>query len=173
MRIPLLSLALSLASVGCHKTVVHTGAVATAPDTLVPGLVIKSAGNWSAHTGKSSRTLDVTVSGNSVSWTVSSEEQIAGGGKSGGSSSSSMTLSSPTDPWFILVESPQRLWFFNGTGNLAYSLSDGGIRSGPAIHGGKLIPTDEKIPAILIRQLPAELQKLFPPVPPEEERPSF
>jgi hypothetical protein len=85
-----------------------------------------------------------------------------------------LNLSSPSDPWFIFVESPQRLWFFNGSGELNYNLSDhGGSRGGPAISSGKLLPTNERIPQELIPHLPPELQKLFPPVPPKEDRPSF
>jgi hypothetical protein len=118
--------------------------------------------------------LNVTLSGNSLSWTVTTEEKFPGGGTTGGESSSGMSLSSPSDPWFVFVESPQRLWFFDGKGNLIYSLSgSGGSRNGPAISAGKLQPTNEKIPGDLILLLPPDLQKQFPPVEPKQERPSF
>ena len=175
MRIALLFLTLFLSPLGCRKTVTYTSStVVTTPDTLVAGTVIRSAGNWSAHTAKGSQKLDVTLSGNSVSWSVTSEEKFPGGGTTGGSSSSGMSLSSPSDPWFIFVESTQRLWFFDGKGDLTYSLSgSGGSRSGPAISSGKLLPTNEKIPTDLVPHLPPDLQKLFPPVEPKQERPSF
>jgi hypothetical protein len=102
------------------------------------------------------------------------EEKLPGGGTTAGTNSSGMSLSSPSDPWFIFVESPKRLWFFDGRDELTYSLSDrGGSRSGPAIYSGKLQPTDEKIPTDLILLLPPDLQKQFPPVEPKTERPSF
>ena len=176
MRTALLFLALSLATIGCRRTVTlsSSSAAATGPDTLITGTVIRSAGTWSAHTSKTSQRLDVTVSGKSISWTMDTEEQNPGGGSSGGTSTSGMTLSSPTDPWFIFVQSPTKLWFFNGSSELTYSLSDGGgSRSGPAIHASKLQPTNEKIPTDLIPELPPELQKLFPPVKPKTERKSF
>lgn len=175
MRTALLLLTLSLATLGCRRTVTVTTASSaiTTPDTLLDGMVIRSAGSWSAHTATTSQKLDVTITGHSVSWSVESEEKLPGGGTGGGSGSSGMTLSSPADPWFVFVESPRRLWFCNGSGELHYNLSDHGSRGGPAIISGKLLPTDEKIPQDLIPLLPPDLQKLFPPVPPKQERPSF
>ena len=175
MRIGLLLLTLSLATLGCRRTAtVTSSSTVTTPDTLIAGTVIRSAGSWSAHTATTSHKLDVTVSGNTVSWEVNSEEKLPGGGTGGGSGSSGMSLSAPSDPWFIYVESPQRYWFFDGTGALTYSLSgSGGSRGGPAMVSGKLLPTDEKIPQDLIPLLPPDLQKLFPPIEPKTERPSF
>lgn len=174
MRAALFFLTLLLATVGCRRTVVHTTAVATTPDTLIAGTVIRSAGTWSAYTPKGSKRLDVTISGNSISWQVAEEEKLPGGGSTTGTSSSGMSLSSPADPWFIFVESPQRLWFYDGREELTYSLSDrGGSRSGPAIISGELQSTNEKIPADLIPHLPPDWQKLFPPVEPKTERPSL
>jgi hypothetical protein len=175
MRAALLLFALVAGFSSCRRTVtISSSTAATAPDTLIAGTIIRSAGTWSAHTSKTSQRLDVTVSGNSISWEVHDEEKLPGGGSSGGTSKSGMPLSSPSDPWFIFVESPTRLWFFNGSGDLTYSLSDGGgSRSGPAIHAGKLQPTNEQIPSDIVPHLPPELQKLFPPVEPESKRPSF
>ncbi len=174
MRVALLLLTLAAASTGCRKTVTYSSKVATTPDSLIAGTVINSAGTWSANDPKGSQKLDVTISGTSVSWSVSSEKKHPGGGSSGGSSSSGMSLSSPIDPWFIFVESPKRLWFFNGKNELNYALSDGGgARSGPAIFSGQLQPTAEVIPTDLIPHLPPDLQKLFPPVVPQPKRPSL
>ena len=108
MRTALLLLTLSLATIGCRKTVTYTSstAVTIAPDTLITGMVIRSAGTWSAHTPKSSQQLDVTVSGNSISCSVRREEKLPSGLTSGGTDSRGMELSAPSDPWFIFVESP-------------------------------------------------------------------
>ena len=175
MRAALLLLVLVAGFSSCRRTVTHTSStVATTPDTLIADTIIRSAGTWSAHTSRASHQLDVTINGTSASWSVKSEEKYPGGGSTGGTSSSGLTLSSPSDPWFIFVESPQKLWFFNGSGELTYSLSDGGgSRSGPAIFSGQLQPTNEKIPTDLIPHLPPDLQKLFPPIEPKTERPSF
>lgn len=171
MRAALLLLTLAAVSVGCRKT---APTVAAVPDTLIAGTVINSPGTWSASNAKGSQKLEVTISGTSVSWSVSSEEVHPGGGSIGGASSSGMSLSSPVDPWFIFVESPKRLWFCNGKNELGYALSDGGsTRSGPAIFSGQLQPTDEVVPTDLIPHLPPDLQKLFPPVAAPEKRPSF
>ncbi|MEK7949869.1 hypothetical protein [Luteolibacter soli] len=175
MRIPLLLLTLTLATIGCRKVVTTTSSPAvTTPDTLIAGMVIRTAGTWSAHTKTTTNKLAVTVSPSSVSWEVTKEEKLPGGGSGGASGSSGLSLPSPTAPWFIFVESPQRLWFFNGTSDLNYNLSDhGGSRGGPAISAGKLLPTDEKVPTDLILLLPPDLQKQFPPIPPKTDRPSF
>jgi hypothetical protein len=47
---------------------ISSSPVATAPDNLIAGTLIRFAGTWSAHTSKTSQRLDVTVSGNSISW---------------------------------------------------------------------------------------------------------
>jgi hypothetical protein len=174
MRAALVLLALAATSLGCRKSLVHTSVAATKPDTLIAGTVINAPGTWTASTPRGSRKLDVTVSGTSVSWSITSEEKHPGGGSSSGSSSSGMTVSSPSDPWFIFVESPTRLWFCNGKNELNYSLSDGGgSRSGPAIFSGQRHPTAEVIPLALVPHLPPDMQKLFPPVEPPAKRPSF
>jgi hypothetical protein len=170
----LYGLLITAAATGCRKTTVHTSTVSSAPDTLIAGTVIKSSGSWTARTPKGSTKLEVTVSGNSVNWTISTEEKIGRFGSSSGSSSSGTSLSSPSDPWFVFVESPQRLWFFNGKDQLSYTVSDGGgSRSGPAILSGQLQPTTEVIPPEIAPHLPAGIRSLLPPVEPVEKRPSI
>lgn len=167
-------LLITAAATGCRKTVHRTTTISTVPDTLIAGTLINSAGTWSANTPKGSQHLEVTVSGTSISWSLKIREMHPDGGSSGGSSSSGMSLSSPSDPWFIFVESPQRLWFFDGKDRLTYSISDGGgSRSGPAIFSGQLQPTTEVIPPEIAPHLPAGLRNLLPPAKPVETRPSL
>ncbi|MCW1886474.1 hypothetical protein OKA04_17180 [Luteolibacter flavescens] len=175
MRVALLVLAFVAGSVGCRRSVTVTTSMTTSTaNTLTPGLVINSAGSWSATHSKGSESLDISVSGTDITWTLTSTENLPGGASSSGSGSSGITLTSPSDPWFVYVDSPQELWFFNGTTELTYSLSsNGGSSSGPAIHAGKLLPIKEKVPAGLVPHLPANLQKLFPATEPEEPRPSL
>lgn len=175
MRIAALVLTLAVATIGCRRSVtIATSTTAITPDTLIPGLLIRSSGNWSTHHSKGSKTLEVTATGSTVNWTITQEEKLPGGSSTSGSGSSGITLSSPTDPWFVYVESAEELWFFNGSTELTYNSSkNGGSRSGPAIHAGKLFPIEEKIPTGLIPHLPPDLQKLFPPEQPKEKRPSL
>ena len=84
-----------------------------------------------------------------------------------------MNLSTPTDPWFVFVEAPERLWFLNGKDNLFCRLTEGaGTRSVDVISGGTLKPEGEPIPPELVPRLPAELQKLVP-APTAKRRPSI
>lgn len=170
----LAGLLIAAAATGCRKTVHRTSTVSTVPDTLIAGSLINSAGTFSANTPKGSQHLVVTVSGTSISWSLETREMHPDGGSSSGSSSSGISLSSPSDPWFIFVESPQRLWFCDGKDQLSYSLSDGGgSRSGPAIFSGQLQPTTEVIPPEIAPHLPAGIRNLLPPVEPVEKRPSI
>lgn len=170
----LTGLLIAATATGCRKTVHRTSTVSTVPDTLIAGTVINSAGTWSANSPKGSQHLKVTVGGTSISWSLDTREMLPGGGSRGGSSSSGMSLSSPSDPWFIFVESPQRLWFCDGKDKLSYSISDGGgSRSGPAIFAGKLQPTTEVIPPEIAPHLPAGIRNLLPPAEPVEKRPSI
>src|SRR5690606_251021 len=97
------------------------------------------------------------------------------GGSSSGGYGNSIPLPAAATAWFIFVESPDRLWFFNGSSKLTFHHSDtgSGVSSGPAIVDGKLRPDSPPIPAELLPRLPAELQKLIPTEPPPVELPSF
>ncbi len=171
----LTGLLITTAATGCRKVVHRTSAVLIVPDTLVAGTVINSAGTWSANTPDGSQHLVVTVSGTSISWSLETREMHPGGGSSSGSSSSGMSLSSPSDPWFIFVESPQRLWFFNGKDGLDYRFRspDGGSEGGTSIFSGELHTASPPVPNELVPHLPPELRKLLPHVTPSGKRPSL
>lgn len=167
---------LIITATSCRKTVIHTSSSSsTGPDTLIAGTVINSAGSWTARTPQGSTKLDLTVSGTSVNWTITTEEKIGKFGSSGGSSSSGMSLSSPADPWFVFVESRSRLWMFDGKDELAYRIQNdgGGSGGGQSIFDGKLLSGSPPVPRELVLQLPPDLQKLFPHVEPAGKRPSL
>lgn len=171
----LTGLLITAAATGCRKTVHHTSTVSTVPDTLIAGTVIKSAGSWTARTPKGSTKLDLTVSGTSVNWSITTEEKIGRFGSSSGSSGSGMSLSSPADPWFVFVESRSRLWMFDGKDELAYRFQNdgGGSNGGQSIFNGKPLSGSPPVPRELVLQLPPDLQKLFPDVEPASKRPSL
>ncbi len=163
-------LVLALATTGCRRSVVHTAASAsTGPDTLIAGTVITSAGTWSAITSRGRNELDLTVSGTTISWKVKY-------GPASGGSGLGMTLSSPSDPWFVYVESPSRLWTFNGKDQLDYCFQNSpgrGGKNGTCILSRAISPGSPPVPADLVPHLPAELRKLFPEVEAADKRPSI
>jgi hypothetical protein len=172
----LLCLSLALVSTtACRKTSTARTSTVASPDTLIPGTVIHSAGSWFASTSKGSTKLDLSVSGTSINWTITTEEKIGKFGSSGGSSASGMSLSSPTDPWFVFVESPSRLWMFDGKDGLIFKFQHpgGGGSGGQSIFDGKLLSGSPPVPRDLVLQLPPDLQKLFPHVEPAGKRPSL
>lgn len=129
-------------------------------NTLVPGTVITSAGTWTHVAGNTWRLLTTTLPGSQVSW----QYELSDGGSGSSSLSSGIPLASPSAPWFIYVESPDRLWTFNGSGELFLVRwrSDGNYHT-EAISDGKLRgPASTEVPSGLIPNLPADLQKLFP-----------
>lgn len=171
----LTGLLISTAATACRKSTSHTSTLSAGPDTLITGTVINAAGSWSARTPKGSTKLDLSFSGTSINWTITTEEKIGKFGSSSGSSGSGMSLSSPTDPWFVFVESPSRLWMFNGKDQLAYRFQNngGGSGGGQSIFNGKLLSGSPQVPRELVLQLPPDLQKLFPHVEPAGKRPSL
>jgi hypothetical protein len=171
----LTGLLIAAAATGCRKSTSHTSTLSASPDTLIAGTVINAAGSWSASTSKGSTKLDVSVSGTSINWTITTEEKIGKFGSSGGSSASGMSLSSPADPWFVFVESPSRLWMFDGKDELSYRFQHpgGGGNGGQSIFNGKLLSGSPPVPRELVLQLPPELQKQFPDVEPAGKRPSL
>jgi hypothetical protein len=165
-----LSLAL-LASTACRK-ISTTGSPATAtPDTLIPGSFITTSGTFTHHKGMTDRSLDVTQSGTSLSLDYRYSEEMPSGGSSGSTSTNHSSISSPTDPWFIYVESPERFWLFDGKSALRTFHPEG--TTGPVISSGKVGRSDARVPGEVILRLPAELQKLLPPVEPPVKRPSL
>lgn len=173
MRAVLTLFLLAVITTGCRRSVVHTSAsTSTGPDTLIAGTVIASSGSWSASTSKGSTILEISVSGNSFNWTITSEESS---GKFGTRSTSGMALFSPSDPWFVFVESPSRLWMCNGTNELTYKFVNpgGGGSGGHSIYDGKLHSDDPPVPSGLVPHLPPDLRKLFAPVEAKPMRPSI
>ena len=166
-----LSLAL-LASTACRKTST-TGSSATAtPDTLIPGSFITTSGTFTHTGGMTTRSLDITrSSGRSLSLSYRYLEEMPSGGTSGSTSTNHTSISSPSDPWFIYVESPERFWLFDGKSVLRTFHPEG--TTGPVISSGKLDRSDANVPADVILRLPAELQKLLPSVEPLVKRPSL
>jgi len=172
------ALLITITATSCRKTLIHPSfSRSTVPDTLIPGTVINSAGSWSASTSKGSTKLDVSVNGTSINWTIFTEEKLGKFGSSGGTSGSGMSLSSPTDPWFVFVESPSRLWMFDGENDLSYRFQSNGGGSGGGqgivIVNGTLLPGGPPVPRDLVLQLPPGLQKLFPHVEHAGKRPSL
>lgn len=144
---------------GCrkHRATVSPPPASTRANTLVGGTVIKSAGAWEHSDGRENRTLTTNSYGRGIQWKYRSI------GRNGNNTlSSSISLNSPADPWFIYVESPEELWFFDGGGQLSYRKWDRSDESGYAIYDGILKASPENVPSGLIPHLPPDLQKLFP-----------
>lgn len=164
-----------LAPPSCKKTtVILTPHAPPVANTLIPGTSIDKIGTYSYSDAKVSSKLDLSGGGTTIHWSFEISRPLPGGGSSGGSSSGGMSLANASDPWFVHAESPVRMWFFDGTKSLSYSLNDEhGGHGGPAIFDGQLQHSDHKVPDEVVRKLPAELQKLFPPLPPAGPRPSI
>jgi hypothetical protein len=168
----LLCLSLVLvAATACRKTSTTASSTVAAPDTLIPGTFITTSGSFTRTEGRTIHTLDVIQSGTSLSLDYRYREEMPSGGTSGSSSANGSSISSPTDPWFIYVESPERFWLFDGKSELRTFHPEG--TTGPVISSGNLDRSDATVPAEVILRLPAELQKLLPPVEPPAKRPSL
>lgn len=157
---------------GCrkHRVVISPPpSLPTATNTLVEGTVIKGAGNWVYSDGSSMRSLDVNPDGTNVHWAYNHH-----GPSHGGSTSSVITTSTPSSPWFIYVESAERLWIFDGTGSLIchFESSGGSATTLYALTNGKLQNDSVDVPPEVIPLLPEELQTLFPK-PSKKPRPSI
>jgi hypothetical protein len=162
-----LSLAL-LAGTACRKT----PTTVTKPDTLIPGTFITTSGSFTRTEGRTIHTLDVIQSGTSLTLQYRSSEKLSSGGTSGSMMQGSTSVSSPTDPWFVYVESPERFWYFEGKSELSilHPLDDG---DGRMISSGKIHPDCANVPPEVVLRLPAELQKFLPTVEPPVKRPSL
>lgn len=165
-----LSLAL-LASTACRKTTTTRSSTVATPDTLIPGTFITTSGKFIHTQGTTTRSLDITQSGRSLSLSYRYSEEMPSGGTSGSRSTNHTSISSPSDPWFIYVESPERFWLFDGKSVLRTFHPEG--TTGPVISSGKLDRSGTNVPPEVILRLPVELQKLLPPVEPPVKRPSL
>lgn len=133
-------------------------------NTLVEGTFITSSGIWSYRRGNDGRDLTMTVAGKDVTWHYNQTTYKPSGGRSsGGSGYSKVIANKGTAPWFLYVESPERLWFFDGKDELAvlqgrnYHLNETRV-----LTRGKLQGEAEQVPAELFARLPAESQALLP-----------
>ena len=100
----------------------------------------------------------MTVSGRRIEW-----KRTAVNSPRSGSNSSAITLAKESAPWFIYVETPDSLWFFDGHWNLSYvRWHKSGRDDVMVINAGKLEGPPEEVPAGMIPHLPTEMQKLFP-----------
>jgi hypothetical protein len=168
MRLSLLAcLLVCIPVTGCRRVVTSSASSSTspsAPNTLVEGTFITGDGNWHNRQGNTARELTVNHNGNNVSWNLNLATYMPNGGRSSGGSGSSMQVPSGGGAWFIYVESPDRLWFFNGKDQLVLQQASG-YNTEPltAISRGKLeSEAAGQVPAELIPRLPADLQALFP-----------
>jgi hypothetical protein len=169
----LLLLAVALLPACSRRTVTITPPPAVA-NTMSAGMFIDSPGSYHFGDRSGSHDLDVTLSGQDIAWNISTSRTLPHGGSSGSSGGGGMRIQAAGDPWFIFVESPGSYWMCDGSQRLDYHLNDEhGSNGGPAVHAGKLMPSSPKVPVDLIPRLPAEMQKLFPPVEPPRERPSI
>ncbi len=172
MRLLLLVLSvLAVSACRKHSVTSHRPAV---PNTLVAGTFISSGGTFTHADATITRELTVTPGPKDLTWNLRRTEYRPGGRSSGGYGNS-MPLAPGSTSWFIFVESPDRLWFFNGDNKLSYHISRGSasVSNGSSILNGKIQPDSPSIPAEIGPRLPAELQKLVPQAPPAVERPSF
>ena len=170
----LLCLSLVLvAATACRKTSTTRASTVATPDTLIPATFITTPGSWSHTRANVTRRLTINLTGTSVSWNHSIEEHSPSGVSSSSGNGGGMSLSSPGDPWFAHVESPARLWFFDGKGTLINDYYDESTPSGRVIYKGKLQRGAVTVPPDLVLRLPADLQKLLPPVEPPVKRPSL
>lgn len=174
LLVPLLCL-LPLALSSCRKSKVLVTPYAPAvANTLLIRTFIDKTGSYTHSDGKGTTHLELSGGGTTILWSLEIHSPKPGGGSSRRSSRGSIRLDDPGDPWFVYAETPQRIWLFDGKKDLDYSLhGEDGSRGGTAIFEGRLQPADDKVPDQVIRKLPAELQKLFPPLPPAGPRPSI
>lgn len=175
---PILLASLLLCSLltGCTRRVVTSySTTVSGPNTLVAGTFITSGGNWTHREGNIGQGLQVNVSSVNVTWTYSHTTYLSNGASTSGSSGTSRSIvNTGATPWFLYVEAPDRLWFFDGANNLALQEGRGSsLDETRVISGGKLQDEAIQVPADLIPRLPEELQKLIPKPKAPASRPSI
>jgi hypothetical protein len=155
-----------LAGTACRKTTTTRASTAAIPDTLIPGTFITSPGTYHGHEGRYTRTIKLSQTGNQVGWTLTTK--VIGPREATGnhaSSSSLLALSSPSDPWFVYVESPGRLWLCDGHANLYVnfigSTGDNDYRqlvNSRRLTPGKPLPA----PKPVFDRLPESIRRILP-----------
>lgn len=132
----------------------------TSGNTLVAGTVIKGGGSWTYVSGSVRHVMSTTTRSSppGVEWHYMIMDRGGGSGDS-----STLLLTAPSDPWFIYVEEPGHLWFFNGAGHLVERQWNGGSEEPTdMITNGALTGDRSLVPPELVPLLPDNLQKLFP-----------
>ena len=170
----LTGLLITAATTACRRSassVSPTGS--TGSDTLIPGNFITTSGRFTHTEGMTRHLLDVTQSGTSLSLQYRSTEKLPSGGTTGSMMQGSTSVSSPTDPWFVCVESPERFWYFEGKSELSI-LRTFDASSGRVISAGKKThPESANVPPAVVLRLPEDMKKLLPPVEPHVKRPGL
>lgn len=158
MRTLLLFLAMACAASGCRRhRVTHPPAAVALPDSLVAGTFITADGSWSHSDRGITRELTVARTGNEIAWTDLYTPSASG------TVDGSFTLNSSADPWFVYVESTDRVWIFDGSGNLqSRTIAGPSMETREVISEGKYDTEGDPIPAGLVQRLPAVLQKMLP-----------
>jgi hypothetical protein len=170
--VPLLLLALGLLA-GCSRSKVTLHPPPKLPNTMSPGDFITSPGKFHFEEKDSVHDIEITRTGPDISWSITRSQTLPHGGSSGGSGGGGLRVPEGS-AWFVYLDEPGRYWISNGKDRLDYHLYEGsGSNGGPSIHDGKLLPNSPPVPKEVILRLPAELQKLFPPVEMPQKRPSI
>lgn len=167
-----LSLGLLTASTACrrHHGTYTSPPAASAPNTFVPGTFIENSGHWTHSDGfYLSITLTTNVSAHAVEFELQRVGKDGGGGSSG-----TMPVADPADPWFIYVETLERVWTFDGSNKLDYMIVDAnGSRSGVAVLDGKVQEGAPAVPIELAPRLPEDIRNALPYLNRPETIPSY
>jgi hypothetical protein len=157
----------------CNRVTTTVHAPPKLPNTMKPGDLITTPGTYHYEDKVATHDLELAMAGTALSWMISRHEPLPHGGSTGGSGGGGMQVPEGSS-WFVYLEDPGRYWFSNGKDRLDYNFrEDNGTKSGPSIHDGKLIPHSPPVPKEVIQRLPAELQKLLPPVEAPQKQPSI
>ena len=159
-----LSLAL-LATTACRKTSTTRSSIVAAPDTLIPGTIITSPGNYHGREGRYTRTIKLSPAGTQMGWSLTTEVTGTRAATESQTSSSYLILSSPADPWFVYVESPGRLWLCDGHANLYANFigNTGNNEHLQLVNSGRLSPIDQlPVPKPVFDRLPEPIRRILP-----------
>ena len=164
-RLPLFAFFALLAGSACRKTSTTRSSTAATPDTLIPGTFITSPGDYHGREGRYTRTIKLSPAGTQMGWSLTTEVTGTREATESSTSISGMALSSPTDPWFVYVESPGRLWLWDGHANLYVALIKGSGHNDyhQLVSGGRLSPVDPlPVPKPVFDRLPEPIRRILP-----------
>jgi hypothetical protein len=174
MRAPLFFLTLCLASSGCRR-VTPTAAAPSASATLLSGSFVTAPGEYRGSEGRFTRIVKLTDRGSSIAWSITTEKKTSRSSPASSTSTSALNLANPTVPWFVYVESPTRLWLYDGHANLTASFvsNNGSNEFHQLLNSGHRTTKDKPLPAEVFQRLRESLRSLFPAPAEPERRPSF